>query len=85
MSWALVVISCGYGAADCLDWAKTYYPTEQECGAAATTLRARLEVEKPPAKVIYYCQEQDVTDPKMEALLGAAGVRLEARAEDRQG
>jgi len=66
---------------NCKDWAKTYYPTEQECGVGAKVLRARLEEEKPPAKVIYYCQEQAITDPKTVAFLEDAGVHLVAATE----
>jgi len=84
MSWALIVISCAYGADTCKDWAKTYYPTEQECGVGARVLRTRLEEEKPPAKVIYYCQEQDViTDPNSVALLEEVGVHLVALPDPR--
>lgn len=55
--WALIIISCAYGAEECVT-SKTYHPTEAACGRESAATRARLEKEKPAAKVVYFCQEQ---------------------------
>jgi hypothetical protein len=57
MMYALIVISCVWG--DPCVAQKTYYPSEWECGAAADEVRRRLAEELPPAKVTYFCQEQE--------------------------
>ena len=55
--FALIIISCGHGDDRCTT-AKTYYPTEEDCGVAAKRVKERLERDKPAARVVYYCQEQ---------------------------
>ena len=59
ITFALIVTSCTFDSAYCVQQ-KTYYPTEQECGVASYQVAKRLETEKPKAKVIYFCLEQDV-------------------------
>ena len=58
MIWALIVTSCTFNHTYCVQQ-KTYYPTEQECGVASSTVADRLEGLKPKAKVIYFCIEQE--------------------------
>jgi len=59
LTFALIITSCTYDSVYCVQQ-KTYYPTELECGVAATAVASRIEREKPKAKVIYFCLEQDI-------------------------
>lgn len=59
ITFALIVTSCTFDSAYCVQQ-KNYFPTEQECGVASARVAERLATEKPKAKVIYFCLEQDV-------------------------
>jgi hypothetical protein len=59
ITFALIITSCTYDSAYCVQQ-KNYFPTEQECGVASAKVASRLAIEKPKAKVIYFCLEQDV-------------------------
>lgn len=73
ITFALIVTSCTFDSVYCVQQ-KTYYHTQQECGVASAKVAERLAIEKPKAKVIYFCLEQDVpTAPTPEASLLGAG------------
>jgi len=72
--FALIVTSCTFGSEYCVQQ-KTYYRTEQECGAASDRVAQRVAVEKPKAKVIYFCLEQDL--PTSQASAGASPAEVD--------
>lgn len=66
LTFALIITSCTFNHTYCVQY-KTYHPTEQECGVASASVKARLVELKPKAKVIYFCIEQEapLTGPSL--------------------
>jgi hypothetical protein len=59
--WLFIVFSCGLMDHNCRV-EKTQYPTEESCGIRSESFAASLEVIKPKARIIYYCQEAALED-----------------------